>query len=217
MKKGKLIVLEGADCSGKSSILERLKIVLPVISNDKFLFSREPGSKLPKSEAECEELRNKVLNTFGLTAEEQTRLFAESRLIHTKEIIEELNKGNNIIVDRYLLSSIFYQGLVIGQGRVYELNKEVIELLKANDIIVNNIVFKISEETYEKRLNKRNEALDALETVEQSQILERLNSFNRVKDGQIDEINMIYKVDANGDDFARICMDVLKIINEITK
>lgn len=217
MKKGKLIVLEGADCSGKSSILERLKIVLPVISNDKFLFSREPGSKLPKSEAECEELRNKVLNTFGLTAEEQTRLFAESRLIHTKEIIEELNKGNNIIVDRYLLSSIFYQGLVIGQGRVYELNKEVIELLKANDIIVNNIVFKISEETYEKRLNKRNEALDALETVEKSQILERLNSFNRVKDGQIDEINMIYKVDANGDDFARICMDVLKIINEITK
>lgn len=217
MKKGKLIVLEGADCSGKSTVIEKLKIVLPVISDDNFVFSREPGSTLPESHDECEEIRKEILSSYDITPEKQTELFAKSRLIHTKEIIKELNKGNNVILDRYLLSSMIYQGEELGKQYVIYKNKEIIKLLQENNITIHNIVFQMSEETYLKRLEKRNEHLDALEQVDYDKVLKRIYAFNSLSYGQIDDINFIYEVDADGENYARICIDTLSRINEIIK
>ena len=217
MKQGKLIVLEGADCSGKSSVLKKLQIVLPVVSNDKFVFSREPGSLLPESHDECERIRKEILSSYDITPEQQTELFAKSRLIHTKEIIKELNKGNNVILDRYLLSSMVYQGEELGKQYVLYKNKETIKLLQDNNIKIYNIVFKMSEETYLKRLEKRNESLDALEKVDYDKTLKRIYTFNDLSYGQIDDINFVCEVNADGENYARICIDTLSRINEIIK
>ena len=217
MSKGKLIILEGVDCSGKSSVLNKLKKALPVIygQDQQFVFSREPGSLLPEAE-EAEEIREGILNGFDLTTEQQAELFAESRLIHTKAIIEYLNKGINVVLDRYLLSSLVYQGNLLGYEKIHDMNKKTEDLLIANDIIYNNIILDINEETYYKRINARQENKDALETVDEKIIEDRIFVFNNLREGKITN-GYIYKVNANGEDFARICIDVINKIYQICK
>lgn len=217
MSKGKLIVLEGMDCSGKSSIIKRLKKVLPVIYGEEqsFVFSREPGSLFPEAK-EAEKIREKILNSFNLTTIEQAELFAKARLIHTKIIIEYLNKGINVILDRYILSSLVYQGNLLGYDKIHELNKETEDLLIENNIVYNNIILDINKETYYKRINTRNEDKDALENVEDKIIEDRLFIFNNLNKGKINN-GYIHKVDANGEDFSRICIDVINKIYSICK
>lgn len=218
MGYGKLIAFEGADCAGKSSIIEKLKIVLPVIyDNEKFLYTREPGNLLSEDN-ECEAIRKKVISNKELTVREQAELFAKSRLIHTKDIIDKLKKGYNIITDRYLLSSLIYQGIILGFKEVYDINKDVIKLLNDNDIKLETIVFKINKNTYNERMSNRQEEKDALEDVELSQVLDRIDYYN-LTSSRI-ELNCVKKndisvVNANGTDYGRMLIDTLNHINRI--
>ena len=218
MGYGKLIAFEGADCAGKSSIIEKLKIVLPVIyDNEKFLYTREPGNLLSEDN-ECEAIRKEVISNKELTVREQAELFAKSRLIHTKDIIDKLKEGYNIITDRYLLSSLIYQGIILGFKEVYDINKDVIKLLNDNDIKLETIVFKINKNTYNERMSNRQEEKDALEDVELSQVLDRIDYYN-LTSSRI-ELNCVKKndisvVNANGTDYGRMLIDTLNHINRI--
>lgn len=218
MGYGKLIAFEGADCAGKSSIIEKLKIVLPVIyNNEKFLYTREPGNLLSEDN-ECEAIRKEVIFNKELTVKEQAELFAKSRLIHTKDIIDKLKEGYNVITDRYLLSSLIYQGIILGFEEVYDINKDVIKLLNDNDIKLETIVFKINKNTYNERMSNRQEEKDALEDVELSQVLDRIDYYN-LTSSRI-ELNCVKKndisvVNANGTDYGRMLIDTLYHINRI--
>ncbi len=131
MRKGRLITLEGPDTAGKTTLVEKLKTALPIIyPDDTFLFTREPGNLLYGEFNKSESIREKLLTDNTLTADEQAKLFAESRYYHTIEIIKELNKGNHVITDRYLFSSIIYQGLELGFSKILDYNKETLKLLK---------------------------------------------------------------------------------------
>ena len=95
MNKGKLIAIEGTDCAGKSSIIERLKIQLPILYDIKdypFIFTREPGNDLTNNKR-CLEIRKDLLTNKDLTIQQQTLLLAEARLIHTKDIINAIYNG----------------------------------------------------------------------------------------------------------------------------
>lgn len=218
MGNGKLIAFEGADCAGKSSIIEKLKIVLPVTYIDKkFLYTREPGNLLSKNN-ECEDIRNELLANKDLTEREQAELFAKARFLHTKEIIEKLKEGYNVITDRYLLSSLLYQGISLGFEEVYKMNKDSINLLNDNNIKLETIVFKINEETYNERMSNRQEEKDALEDVELTKILDRISYYNVTTSN--DELkyinnNKISIVDANGTDYGRMLIDTLYHFNRI--
>ena len=218
MGYGKLIAFEGADCAGKSSIIEKLKIVLPVIyNNEKFLYTREPGNLLSEDN-ECEAIRKEVISNKELAVREQAELFAKSRLIHTKDIIDKLKEGYNVITDRYLLSSLIYQGIILGFKEVYDINKDVIKLLNDNDIKLETIVFKINKNTYNERMSNRQEEKDALEDVELSQVLDRIDYYN-LTSSRI-ELNCVKKndisvVNANGTDYGRMLIDTLNHINRI--
>lgn len=218
MGHGKLIAFEGADCAGKSSIIEKLKIVLPVIyDNEKFLYTREPGNLLSKDN-ECEAIRKEVTSNKELTVREQTELFAKSRLIHTKDIIDKLKEGYNVITDRYLLSSLIYQGIVLGFEEVYDINKDVIKLLNDNDIKLETIVFKINKNTYNERMSNRQEEKDVLEDVQLSQVMDRIDYYNLTSSNI--ELNCVNKndisvVNANGTDYGRMLIDTLNHINRI--
>ena len=133
MKKGKFIIIEGPDFCGKSTQIELLKN-----SNiDNIMFTREPGSYLPISNLECENIRKYILSN-NLTALEESKYFAKARLIHTKEIIDLLNKGVNVISDRYIVSSLAYQGYAqnLGAETILDINKDVLELLKEEGITI---------------------------------------------------------------------------------
>ena len=96
------------------------------------------------------------------------------------------------------------------------MNKKTEDLLIANDIIYNNIILDINEETYYKRINARQENKDALETVDEKIIEDRIFVFNNLREGKITN-GYIYKVNANGEDFSRICIDVINKIYQICK
>lgn len=219
MGYGKLIAFEGPDVAGKSTVIKRLKIVLPTIfENEKFLFTREPGNLLSDNN-ECEKIREDILNNKKNT-EEQSKLFAKSRLIHTDDIIKKLKEGYNVITDRYILSSLYYQGLIIGYDKVFNDNKKVIDLLNKEKIKLNNVIFKISTDTYNKRMALRDEAKDAIEDVEKETILNRIEAYNSAT--SVDELkhinnNKVYIIDSNGVDYDRILIDTLEIINKILK
>lgn len=199
MKKGRLITLEGPDTAGKTTLVEKLKTALPIIyPDDTFLFTREPGNLLYGEFNKSESIRERLLTDNTLTADEQAKLFAESRYYHTIEIIKELNKGNHVITDRYLFSSIIYQGLELGFSKILDYNKETLKLLKENNIDINNLVLQISIETYEERMSKKTK--DAMEDVEDRMIRDRILYHNIVKTVNEDlnnHLGTVYTIDAN--------------------
>lgn len=199
MEKGRLITLEGPDTAGKTTLVEKLKTALPIIyPDDTFLFTREPGNLLYGEFNKSESIRERLLTDNTLTADEQAKLFAESRYYHTIEIIKELNKGNHVITDRYLFSSIIYQGLELGFSKILDYNKETLKLLKENNIDINNLVLQISIETYEERMSKKTK--DAMEDVDDRMIRDRILYHNIVKTVNEDlnnHLGTVYTIDAN--------------------
>ena len=218
MNKGRLITLEGPDTAGKTTLIKKLKTALPLIYPDEtFLFTREPGNLLHGEFNKSETIRQQLLTDASLTAIEQAKLFAEARYYHTIDIIKELEQGRHVITDRYLFSSIIYQGLELGFKEIIELNQESLKLLKDNNIKLNNIVLQISTDTYEKRM--ANKIKDAMEDVEQNKIYDRImyhNIVRNVNETLNNQLGEIYTIDANQPQ-STVTIEALNHINKIIR
>jgi dTMP kinase len=122
MYKGKFIVFEGPDRSGKSTQANLLNKLLLEKGYDAVI-TREPGGDVV-----AEKIRKIVLdpaNTVSTVAE--LMLYEASRAQHTeKKIIPALESGKIVICERYTMSSCAYQGY--GRG----IDLKIIEQL--NDI-----------------------------------------------------------------------------------
>lgn len=114
--------MEGPDGSGKTTILEIIKERLKDRSID-FVTTREPGgTKIG------EDIRNIILdnNNTKLSHQAEALLYAASRAQHVDELIKPaLEEGKMVISDRFLLSSLAYQGVGRGLGidRVNDINQ----------------------------------------------------------------------------------------------
>lgn len=218
MNKGRLITLEGPDTAGKTTLIKKLKTALPLIYPDEtFLFTREPGNLLHGEFNKSETIRQQLLTDASLTAIEQAKLFAEARYYHTIDIIKELEQGRHVITDRYLFSSIIYQGLELGFKEIIELNQESLKLLKDNNIKLNNVVLQISTDTYEKRM--ANKIKDAMEDVEQNKIYDRImyhNIVRNVNETLNNQLGEIYTIDANQPQ-STVTIEALNHINKIIR
>ena len=53
--------------------------------------------------------------------------------MHTLDIIKALKAGKNVITDRYLYSSIIYQGMDLGFEEVLRINQDTLDLLEENN------------------------------------------------------------------------------------
>ncbi len=115
LEKGLLITMEGPDGSGKTMQMDLLEKALreqgyPVIR------SREPGGT-PIGEA----IRNVILNPEYTEMDSMTEamLYAASRAQHVAEKIKPaIAEGYIVLLDRFLDSSLVYQG--IGRGMTIE-------------------------------------------------------------------------------------------------
>lgn len=120
--KGLFITFEGNDGSGKSSVIEAIKLELEKRGYD-IVYSREPGgSKI------AEKIREVILDkdNMGMDDKTESLLYAASRREHImKTILPALNDGKIILCDRFLDSSLAYQGYARGIGidNVYEMNE----------------------------------------------------------------------------------------------
>jgi dTMP kinase len=105
------VSFEGADGSGKSTQAELLHAALVEEGCDAVL-TREPGGT-----ALGEAVRTLVLDGPVMGAWAEAALFAASRAEHVEEVIRPaLDRGAEVICDRYVDSSLAYQGIARGLG-----------------------------------------------------------------------------------------------------
>lgn len=113
-KKGIFIALEGPDGSGKSTLAKKLKEYLELNVNAKCVLTREPGGTLIS-----EKIRDILLDNENteMSNETEALLYAASRAQHVNEKIKPLlDEGYIVISDRYVISSLAYQGHARGLG-----------------------------------------------------------------------------------------------------
>ena len=116
------VSFEGADGSGKSTQAELLHAALVEEGRDVVL-TREPGGT-----ELGEAVRTLVLNGPVMGAWAEATLFAASRAEHVEAVIRPaLERGAGVLCDRYLDSSLAYQGIARGLGidAVLQLNLAV--------------------------------------------------------------------------------------------
>lgn len=135
MKNGLFITFEGPDGSGKTTVAKALKTKLDSLIQTKslsytnVLLTREPGGSNNKL---AEEIRHILLNHEELQIPPITEayLFAASRSAHVAQTIKPALAANEVVLcDRYLDSSIVYQGYCrqLGEDEVQQINKYAVD------------------------------------------------------------------------------------------
>ena len=111
--RGKFITFEGCDGCGKSTQLKLFSAYLAE-NNIPHIFTREPGGgKI------SEEIRQILLNgkNMEMTDECEALLYAAARVQHLSDRVEPaLAKGELVVCDRYVDSSLAYQAYGRGLG-----------------------------------------------------------------------------------------------------
>lgn len=113
------VTFEGIDGSGKSTQAELLRIRLEAEGHE-VVATREPGGT-----ELGERIRDLLLHGEHMTAWAEALLYAASRAQHVDEVVRPaLERGAWVVCDRYVDSSVAYQGVGRGLGfeRVLDLN-----------------------------------------------------------------------------------------------
>lgn len=129
LEKGVFITLEGPDGSGKSTIARRLKVYIEE-KGRKCILTREPGGT-----DIGESIRDILLdnNNSEMASRTEALLYAASRAQHVEEKIKPyLDKGYVVISDRYVFSSLAYQGHSRGLG--------IEQVMNINEFAMNSVL-----------------------------------------------------------------------------
>ena len=120
MKNGIIISFEGPDGAGKTTVLEQ---VLPVLQEKGYdiVTTREPGGV-----EIAERIRDVILDVNHVAMDSNTELLlymAARRQHYVEKVLPALEAGKVVLIDRFIDSSIAYQGA--GRG----LDKDIITRL----------------------------------------------------------------------------------------
>ncbi len=157
MRKGLFITFEGNDGCGKTTISTKVYEALKE-KGEPVIYTREPGGI-----DIAEQIRTIILdpNNTAMDARTEALLYAASRRQHLMEkMLPALAEGKIVLCDRFLDSSLAYQGIGRGIG--------IDEVLKINEFAIENhmpdatIFLSVSLETGWKRVSQRGE-LDRLD------------------------------------------------------
>lgn len=127
MYKGKFVTIEGPDGAGKTSVVQALVEKLAAEGITDILVTREPGgSKI------AEQIRQVILDVDNTEMDARTEalLFAAARRQHLIEkILPALAAGKLVICDRFVDSSMAYQGVArnIPTELIWQINQFAIE------------------------------------------------------------------------------------------
>ena len=125
-RRGFFITVEGGDGAGKSTQLSKLKEYMQDKGFDT-VFTREPGGT-----DIGEKVRKIILdvNNKEMAYHTEAYLYAASRAQNVRQVIRPaLEKGKVVICDRFVDSSIAYQGFGrgLGKDRVWSINKDAVD------------------------------------------------------------------------------------------
>ncbi|MED3560971.1 dTMP kinase [Bacillus sp. MUM 116] len=168
MKKGIFITFEGPDGAGKTTIINMVAQQF-----EDAMLTREPGGI-----DIAEQIRNVILNKENTAMDPRTEalLYAAARRQHLIEKVKPaLEEGKVVFCDRFVDSSLAYQGYARGLG--------IDEVLNINQFAIENmmpdltIYFDIEPEVGLKRINKnKGREINRLD-------LEDLEFHQKVRDG----------------------------------
>jgi len=132
---GKFITLEGPEGSGKTTVSKELVKILNE-SGYKVLLTREPGGV-----DIAEQIRNVILykKNTKMDARTEALLYAAARRQHLVEkVLPALKEGYIVLCDRFVDSSLAYQGVArnLGIDEVYNMN-----LFAINDVMPDKTLF----------------------------------------------------------------------------
>ena len=122
MNKGCFIVIEGPDGSGKTTVCKLLAEKLKEEGHE-VVHTREPGGI-----DIAEQIRNVILDPKNTAMDPKTEalLYAASRAQHLVErVIPSINDGKIVLCERFVYSSLVYQGYARGLGidAIYDINR----------------------------------------------------------------------------------------------
>lgn len=119
------ITFEGPEGSGKTTVLNQINKLLS--ENYNVISTREPGGV-----STGEEIRNILLDGENIDIRTEALLFAASRREHLVEkVIPALKNDKVVLCDRYIDSSLAYQGHARGIG--------IEEVKKINEFAINGL------------------------------------------------------------------------------
>lgn len=187
---GFFITFEGGEGSGKTTIAKMIKDQLTK-EGYSVVLTREPGGV-----EIAEEIRNIIHDVKNTNMDKKTEalLYAASRRQHLIEkVIPALDKNCIVICDRFIDSSLVYQGIARGIGidEVYQMNLFATE----NILPVRTIFFDIKPEDGLKRVyDNKDREVNRLD-------LEALDFHQKVYEGYLDICDKyserIVKIDAS--------------------
>lgn len=206
MKKGLLVSLEGPDGAGKSSVLEAL---VPILEENghQVVTTREPGG-VPISEA----IREVILDQKNTEMDGKTELllYIASRRQHLIEkVLPALESGKLVIMDRFIDSSVAYQGFGRGLGvsDIEWLNRFATDGLKPDVTLYFDLDV---EEGLARIARNKNREVNRLD-------LEGLDMHRRVRQGYLyafeNEPDRIVKIDAS-QTLESVVQDSLVVLNK---
>lgn len=205
---GYLITIEGSDGTGKSTVIAAIRRYFEERGIE-ILTSREPGG-VPISEA----IRNILLTgTFiEMDARTEALLFAAARRQHyVEKILPAMKQGRVMVLDRFLDSSIAYQGYARGVGvkNVEMINDFALEGYRPDLTILLDMDVDQALERIEKNPNREVNKLD----------LEKREFHLKVREGYLkiadspSNCNRIRIVDASGTP-EEVVLQVVRILDE---
>ncbi|MEJ7631085.1 MAG: dTMP kinase [Rubrobacteraceae bacterium] len=152
------VTIEGLDFSGKSTLVRYLKELLDEAPPT--YFTREPGGTLA-----AERIREILLDPeVEMDPWTEAYLYASARADHVRGgILPRLERGENVVCERYLDSSVAYQGYGRGLGAdaVRELNSWATE-----DILPDRTFYlRLGVEERERRAREGRGSLDRIERI----------------------------------------------------
>ena len=187
---GLFITIEGPDGAGKTSVINELYPRLQLIAKKGIVKTREPGGvKI------AEKIRRIILDPKNEEMDDRTEalLYAAARRQHLVEVVlPALNAGKIVICDRFVDSSLAYQGAGrrIGMPEIRKINDFATEGTKPDF----TLYLDVDSDTGLKRIeNERSGPADRLE-------IESLEFHQRVRHAYLklaeEEPVRIHKVDA---------------------
>jgi dTMP kinase len=206
---GTFITFEGPEGAGKTTIIHMVQQKL-IQEGYTIVLTREPGGIRI-----AEQIREIILNPSNTEMDARTEalLYAAARRQHLVEkVIPELNKGNIVLCDRFIDSSLAYQGNARGIGveDIFAINQFAIEQTMPQA----TLYFDIEPEVGLERINNgRKDEINRLD-------LESLDFHYKVRDGYLSLLSefpeRIRRIDAN-QSVEKVCAEAYKQIQSILK
>ncbi|MFD1954676.1 dTMP kinase [Paenibacillus thailandensis] len=193
MNKGIFITVEGGEGAGKTTLIDRLSHMIrqkgiPVLT------TREPGG-IPIAE----QIRSVILDSRNQAMDGKTEalLYAAARRQHlTEKVQPALDEGYVVICDRFVDSSLAYQGYARGLGmdEVWAINRFAIGGLMPSLTLYMDIAPEVGLMRVREASLQENREINRLD-------LEKLSFHERVRDGYLQLVKQypdrIVKIDAD--------------------